>query len=239
MRPYSLFPWENLNPPNIHDKSIVRIITTDGRKLFRIKYRYEFKDRDTVFLDGAGLLPGSSDLEYFSTGADIVFRNSPDGPVIASVPFVDPQNTSAVLTGLPSQPNSVADIPRKDDFPSFGTNEKWSYRKTFAQSALAVLAERQISCQLFDSDSFHYIMTEYFYLHNIPSTVRVKMALLLSHPYKDPDGTWWFRIQHLLRQRRIKEPDRWSSQDIRPEAEEISNKLVDEIKREILAKGKI
>jgi hypothetical protein len=174
--------------------------TSDGRLLFRISYRYNFKDRQTIKIKGVGLVPANGNHTRLFEGQYLDFEDI-SGNLIVRVRLKP--NKKAPESG-------ALDLPKESEFVNFLSDTSQDpvgfLPKTFQKlnnwfpGGYVVRQEGQVTS----------LVTVYREVEGLPANLRGQIAIRLSYPYDPNNGKFFFRVYTVIRQRPKKSAD-WLS----------------------------
>jgi hypothetical protein len=206
--------------------------TAENTIVYQISYNYEFKGRTTVYIKGLGFVPSKGQFSYMSSEAQLEFRESETGPVIATVQLEET---------IRSQGSDSTEFPEESKFPSFFRSSSWSPPATFPVAAVKIIQKYFPSGHTArQSGSVNSFITTYRNLQ-IPNpnndvniqNLRSQIAVIVSQPYDPSVNGFIYHIQVVARDR-PKLSTTWRYGDNRnaktiSTAEEFVNTLISEL----------
>lgn len=200
---------------------------TNKEVVYKISYSYEFVGVNTIFIDGVGLVPSRGRLAYYSYDSKIVFRESMGGRVLALFSLIG----SDVYTSVGAGP----DFPDESEFSKTYRSGLWAFSSSFRLIANEALNKSFPSgYRAYSADSTNYLQTSYAPLKDLPSNLLGQIAILLSHPYNVRNKDFEYRIQFVVREKRI-QSGRWRyeiGEEVRKSAEDFINHLIGKLEEE-------
>lgn len=169
-------------------KRVIAYAAPDNKTVFSVKYSYSFGGRDTVHIRGVGVVPAKGEYSYLTFDKEILFKESQNGPVLATVPVTE--------TLIPMAPLAV-ELPKRSDFPSSFRDGQWLGQGSFQENMSRVFDKYfRSGHDASDDNGINYWESTFFNLTSgVPPTMRCKVAVLISHPYNSGTGGYSFRVQ--------------------------------------------
>jgi hypothetical protein len=209
----------------VHVKSVVEKSTSADKVVYEIIYSYDFKGRDTVYVDGLGTVPAKGKFRYMTSGRKLEFRQFAFGPLIANV-WLEETKTIAG--------DGATDLPKESDFPQFFRSSTWVPPPTFPDTAVKVIQNYFPSgYNTRQEGQVSYYITTYSRLPVADGNLRSQIAVRISQPYDREADKFNYHIQFVHRDRpRLSDTWRYGN-DCNPltitAALELINKLVGEL----------
>jgi hypothetical protein len=241
-------------------RSILKAITPEGKLIYRIDYDYNFPDHEQVYIEQLGIVSGNGRLVYFSDRPKIevhdplskkilvnfTYREGNNEP--SSSPFTwgsSPTNESTSGLSNPMKTGKIntliggVELPSDEDFLEIGIarSDIWQSSLSFQDTVIIVLNSLfPLGTKPFQRDNKFFIKTPFFPLGNLPKNLIGEVSLLIAQPFDKNGKKLTYRIQPLMRERRIKE-SKWKYSKNSKMSTEVINasnnfigKLVNQIK---------
>jgi hypothetical protein len=185
----------------------------------RVRYSYRVENRSSVYIEELGEVPAEGEFDYVSKEPRITLLYSPDPEAV--IGFINVERTADTRS------EAVPKFPSFYDFPQAPPVVGKCLRGTFfsgAQRALqAVFGSR------YDPDEsrngVRYLITDYTEIKGPSPNVKVKVAVMISHPEPPGDATG-FRIRWIAREKN-KLNDNWRDVNSDSKSAPLINKFVD------------
>ncbi len=207
-------------------RSAVKVFVGTDTPALRVVYRYDFRDRQTVYINGLGMVPAHGEFEYLTREPSLQVRDAPGGALLAEVPL---KETIVVAARAP-----LNRVPAEKDFPPDFRSDAWTSQHSL-QERLNVVLRNYFSYMPHDDSKVSSLATTFTPLQvdKLPLGSTAQIALLISFPHDVTAGKYWFRVHSLL------EEGRTLSNETRPTSNEIIQKagakFVDQLINEIRA----
>jgi len=216
----------------VHVKSVIEKSTSADKVVYDIAYSYDFKGRDTVYVEGLGTVPAKGMFRYMTSGRKLAFRQFASGPVIANVWL---EETTAIAG------NGSTDLPKDSDFPQFFRSSTWVAPPTFPEAAVKVIQKYFPSgYDARQEGQVIYYMTTYSSLTVADGNLRSQIAVRISQPY-DRDNRdsnkFNYHIQFVARDRpRLSDTWRYGD-ECNPKTITAAQEVIDKLVAELSATG--
>jgi hypothetical protein len=185
---------------------------------YQITYKYEFKERSSVYIKGLGQAAPKGDFKYVFSKLELEFRSSSGGELLALVPL----KVTVVAAAPP------VEVPQESDFSQDFFSGIWASHKTFPEQVTQVLQSHS-SIRVFAVDNVSEYITRYMPLTGLTSGTFAEVAVLVSHPFDQAGGRFSYRVRYLGREKRTLTPWRELSPALRQQAEDFVRRLISEI----------
>jgi hypothetical protein len=205
-------------------RSAVKVFVATETPALRVAYRYDFRDRQTVYINGLGVVPAHGEFEYLTREPSLQVRDAPNGALLAQVPL---KETIIVASRPP-----LNRVPVEKDFPPNFRSVAWNSSLPL-QALLNVVLRKYFSYMPRDDGKVSYVATTFTPLQvdRLPQGSTAQIALLFSFPHDAAAAEYWFRVHSLV------EEGRALSDETRPTSnqniEEAGRKFVDQLINEI------
>jgi hypothetical protein len=173
--------------------SIVQPVNSVDDKLYLIKYSYEFKNRDTIFLRNIGELPSKGKFEHIYEGGTLEFLTNKNGETLCKVELKP--NKPAAVGGADDTPPDSAFGSLKASPTSAANNSQFFERVT------NLLNQKNFTYRISNRDGVVTVTSNYRSLDGMPSNLRGEMAVQITFPQQNNGNQFSFYIYYHARQK--------------------------------------
>ena len=201
---------------------VVRTYRAPQNKIvFKVSFKYDFKRREQIYIDGIGAAPAKGAFTYFTNDSDVVFKDSAQGRRLALISLMGPEVYTSASFG--------PDFPDESQLSSVYRSGKWSYASSFTATANRIINQFFPSgYRAYETNDISHYQTTYASLRGLPANLIGQVSVLLSHPYDAKSGEFDYHIQFVVREKRV-QSGKWRyelSQETNAAAELFLNNLV-------------
>lgn len=199
-------------------------VATDADTVYTISYRYSFTGRDSVEVEGIGVVPARGELRYLTRDSVIDIRSSGADSMIVAIPV---RVTALTMAGGADG----RDILRRDQYPSAARMGMWRSRGSFSTHVIRTL--NQLFPQGYlpeEGGGRYFISTDWRQLGGVPSNLQARVAVLVSHPSSVSAGVYEFSVRFKAQERRRR--DIWTDVST-PEVQTVVEAFMDNLLRRL------
>jgi hypothetical protein len=176
---------------NVDVQSVIAKNTSQNKVVYAIRYTYEFKGRNAVYVNGIGTVPAKGKFSYLTSVQHLEFRESATGTAIVTVPLEE----TTITMGSDS-----TDLPKEGDFPQAFRSDNWTPSATFPEAALKVIQKYFPSgYAAHQNGQTNYYVTTYRNLQVTNRQLRSQIAVAISQPYDISGDKFAYHIQFIAR----------------------------------------
>lgn len=180
---------------------VKKVSTPERKQTYWIRYKYEFKDRSTVYIQNVGIAPSIGDMSYFTYELELEFADATRGNTLAKVPLKETE----IAMGSTS-----FDIPEESQIPKSHIEVNWSRPIAFRETIASALSKWFYFLSE-EKGTIKYLKTTYTDLVGLPKGYSGQVALVISYPFNPTNGGFSFWIQVVVREKLSLDQWRWSS----------------------------
>jgi hypothetical protein len=187
-------------------QSVEKSGTLDGQPLYTLSYRFDFHNRDKIFLQEFGNIEASGELSYLSPSKVVEFWSRDRKEKLATVEF---RETAASRSG------EAEEMPALKVFLPVKRKSPWPI-KVPAQLILKVVNKHYpTGAHPWIEKDTQYFETLFEPLGSLPRGILGRVALLISFPTVPNSDPYYLDVQTAIQERRRLED--WRSEGISPE----------------------
>ncbi len=212
---------------DIHVQSAVKVMVARDTPALRVSYQYDFPNRQTVCINGLGVVPAHGEFEYLTREASLQVRDAPNGAILAETPLKE----TVIVAARPP----LNRVPAEKDFPADFRSDTWSSSAPL-QDRLNVVLRKYFSYMPSDDSKVSYLATTFTPLQvdKLPAGSTAQVPLLISFPHDATPGKYWFRVHSLVEEGRLLSDQTrpTSNENIQKAAAKFVDQLMNEIREE-------
>jgi hypothetical protein len=194
----------------IVSKSVEKSGTLDGRPLYTLSYRFDFQNRDKIFLQDFGNIEASGEVSYLTSSKVVEFWSRDRKEKLTTVEF---QETAASRSG------ETDELPAIKKFLSVKRESPWSANVPAQLNILQVINKYYPSgAHPWIENDTQYFETVFKPLGSLPRGILGRVALLISFPTVPTLDPYNIDVQVAIQERRRVED--WRDDGISPATSE-------------------
>jgi hypothetical protein len=177
------------------------LTTKDGARTgFLVSYRYDFRNQQSVELEGIGEVPAKGEFSHILFSPTLTFKSLSGGlPVTVQIK----------ATRSPEGGGGLLEMPAEGDFGSAALNETRTTAANFFESVSRLFNREFISgYRVNQVGGTNQYVTTFRAIKGVPENLRAEIAVMVSHSTVTPAPPVPFRLQYLVRQK-PKRSEKW------------------------------
>jgi hypothetical protein len=177
------------------------LTTKDGARTgFLVSYRYDFRNQQSVELEGIGEVPAKGEFSHILFSPTLTFK-----PVRGGLPVT----VEIKATRRPEGGSGLLEMPAEGDFGSAALNETRTTAANFFESVSRLFNREFISgYRVNQVGGTNQYVTTFRALQGVPENLRAEIAVMVSHSTATSVPPVPFRLQYLVRQK-PKRSEKW------------------------------
>lgn len=178
-----------------------RLTTKDGARTgFLVSYRYDFRNQQSVELEGIGEVPPKGEFSHILFNPTLTFK-----PMRGGLPVT----VEIKPTRRPEGGGGLLEMPAEGDFGSAALNETRTTAANFFESVSRLFNREFISgYRVNQVGGTNQYVTTFRALQGVPENLRAEIAVMVSHATATSAPPVPFRLQYLVRQK-PKRSEKW------------------------------
>ena len=181
------------------------LATKDGTRTgFLVSYRYDFKNRQSVELEGIGEVPAKGEFSHILFDPKLIFKPYQGGR---------PVTVEIKATRMPEGGAGLVEMPREGDFGSAALEEVRTATANFFESVSRLFNREFIAGYRANQVSgTNQYLTTYRPVQGVLENLRAEIAVMVSHATAAATPPVPFRLQYIVRQK-PKRSEKWDYGD--------------------------
>ncbi len=185
----------------------------DGRPLYTLSYRFDFHNRDKIFLQNFGNIEAHGELRYLAPSKVVEFWSRDQKEKLTTVEF---QETAS------SRSSDADKMPALADFLPVKRTSPWPKNLPAKLNVLKVVnTHYQSGARAWIENDTQYFETLYEPLGSLPRGLLGQIALLISFPDAPNSDPYNIDVRAAIQERRRLED--WRNDNISPETSSSAN----------------
>jgi hypothetical protein len=200
----------------IVSQSVEKSGSLNGQPLYTLSYRFDFHNRDKIFLQEFGNIEANGELSYLSPSKVVEFWSRDRREKLATVEF---QETGA------SRGGEAEEMPALKTFLPVKRPSPWPRNVPAKLNVLKVVTKYyQSGARAWIENDTQYFETLFEPLGSLPKGILGQVALLISFPTVPNSDPYNIDVQAAIQERRRLED--WRNDNISPETSNSANTFI-------------
>ena len=202
------------------------LTTKDGARTgFLVRYHYDFRNQQSVELEGIGEVPGKGEFSHIVFDPKLTFK-----PLRGGLPVT----VEIKATRMPEGGGGIVEMPAEGDFGSAALNDTRTAVANFFESVSRLFNREFISgYRVNQVGGTNQYVTTYRAVQGVPENLRAEIAVMVSHSTAASTPPIPFRLQYVVRQK-PKRSEKWDYgiQGIEQQVQPFVTQLLAQLKTE-------